>query len=583
MNSFNSVKNNINVLNAAYGTFARREEFKPFLLLSGYYRANVTLYNRNDTIFTTLTNAAAGLEDIFIAKYDVAGIGIWATRISSTSTDLPVNMILDSTNNVYISGYYRANVTLYNSSGTSFTTLTNVASSDDIFIAKYNGAGIGIWATRISSNVTDQPVNMILDSTNNVYISGYYRANVTLYNRNDTIFTTLTNAAAGSEDIFIAKYNMDGSGIWATRISSTGTDRPVNMILDSTNNVYISGNYNTNVTLYNSSGTSFTTLTNVGGIDTFIAKYNMDGSGIWATRIAGTGNDQPVNMILDSTNNVYISGVYSANVTLYNSSGTNFTTLTNAAAGSFDTFIAKYDGAGIQIWATRISSTSADQPVNMILDSTNNVYISGVYRANVTLYNSNGTSFTTLTNNFTGFSTNIFIAKYNMDGSGIWATRISGSDTDIPVNMILDSTNNVYISGNYNTNVTLYNSSGTSFTTLTNVGGSFDTFIAKYDVAGIIIWATRISSNGTDRPVNMILDSTNNVYISGHYSTFSSTKVTLYNSSGTSFTTLTNAATGSADTFIAKYDGDGIGIWATRISSNVIDQPVNMILKKKNN
>jgi len=576
------VKNNINVLNAAYGTFARREAFKPFLLLSGYYRANVTLYNRNDTIFTTLTNAAAGLEDIFIAKYDVAGIGIWATRISSTSTDLPVNMILDSTNNVYISGYYRANVTLYNSSGTSFTTLTNVAASDDIFIAKYNGAGIGIWATRISSNGTDRPVNMILDSTNNVYISGQYRANVTLYNSSGTSFTTLTNAAAGSDDTFIAKYDGAGIGIWATRISSTNTDQPVNMILDSTNNVYISGQYRANVTLYNSSGTSFTTLTNVGGsFDTFIAKYDGAGIGIWATRIAGTGNDQPVNMILDSTNNVYISGAYSANVTLYNSSGTSFTTLTNAAAGSFDTFIAKYDGAGIQIWATRISSTNTDVPVNMILDSTNNVYISGYYRANVTLYNSNGTSFTTLTNNFTGVSNQIFIAKYDGAGIGIWATRITGSDTQISVNMILDSTNNVYISGYYNTNLTLYNSSGTSFTTLTNVGGSFDIFIAKYDVAGIGIWATRISSNGDDRPVNMILDSTNNVYISGHYSTFSSTNVTLYNSNGTSFTTLTNAgAAGIADTFIAKYDGAGIGIWATRISSTGIDLPINMILKK---
>jgi hypothetical protein len=70
-------------------------------------------------------------------------------------------MILDSTNNVYISGYYGANVTLYNSSGTSFTTLT-YNGNEDIFIAKYDGAGIGIWATRISSTGFDRPVNMIL-------------------------------------------------------------------------------------------------------------------------------------------------------------------------------------------------------------------------------------------------------------------------------------------------------------------------------------------------------------------------------------------------------------------------------------
>jgi len=367
MNSFNSMKNNMNVLNATYGTFAKREELKPFLVLSGYYTANVTLYNSSGTSFKTFTNAADSY-DIFIAKYDAAGIGIWATRISSISIDVPVNMILDSTNNVYISGYYyNETLTLYNSSGTAFATLPNAADRHDIFIAKYNAAGIGIWATRISSTGSDGVVNLLLDSTNNVYISGYYTTNVTLYNSSGTSFATLTNA--GSEDTFIAKYNAAGIGIWATRISSNGSDLPVNLLLDSANNVYISGTYGGNVILYNKTDTttsSFRTLTNAGSNDIFIAKYDAAGIGIWATRISSTNIHVPVNMILDSTNNVYISGYYTqANVSMYNSSGTSFATLTNA--GNQDTFIAKYDGAGIGIWATRISSTGNDLPVSMIL------------------------------------------------------------------------------------------------------------------------------------------------------------------------------------------------------------------------
>jgi ferritin-like protein len=569
------MKNNMNVLNATYGTFAKREELKPFLVLSGYYTANVTLYNSSGTSFKTFTNAADSY-DIFIAKYDAAGIGIWATRISSTGSDGVVNLLLDSTNNVYISGYYTTNVTLYNSSGTSFATLTN-AGSEDTFIAKYNAAGIGIWATRISSNGSDLPVNLLLDSANNVYISGYYtQANVSMYNSSGTAFATLPNAA-GSNDIFIAKYDAAGIGIWATRISSISIDVPVNMILDSTNNVYISGYYyNETLTLYNSSGTAFATLPNAADRhDIFIAKYNAAGIGIWATRISSTGSDGVVNLLLDSTNNVYISGYYyrfSANVTLFNSSGTSFATLPNA--GNRDTFIAKYDAAGIGIWATRISSNGSDLPVNLLLDSANNVYISGTYGGNVILYNKTDTttsSFRTLTN---AGSNDIFIAKYDAAGIGIWATRISSTSIDVPVNMILDSTNNVYISGYYTTNVTLYNSSGTTFKSLPNAGNR-DTFIAKYDAAGIGIWATRISSTNIHVPVNMILDSTNNVYISGYYT---QANVSMYNSSGTSFATLTNA--GNQDTFIAKYDGAGIGIWATRISSTGNDLPVSMILKK---
>ena len=71
------------------------------------------------------------------------------------------------------------------------------------------------------------------------------------------------------------------------------------MILDSTNNVYISGYYtHANVTLFNSSGTSFATLTNAGNNDTFVAKYDSSGQGVWASRISGTGTEQPVSMVL---------------------------------------------------------------------------------------------------------------------------------------------------------------------------------------------------------------------------------------------------------------------------------------------
>jgi hypothetical protein len=80
---------------------------------------------------------------------------------------------------------------------------------------------------------------MILDATNNVYISGYYTsATLTIKNANGSTFQTLSNT--GNNDIFIAKYNSNGICQWVTQIASTGNDRPVNMILDSINNVYVS-------------------------------------------------------------------------------------------------------------------------------------------------------------------------------------------------------------------------------------------------------------------------------------------------------------------------------------------------------
>jgi hypothetical protein len=204
---------------------------------------------------------------------------------------------MDSSKNIYITGTYNGILNVYNKDGSiTNTSLTNSGIAD-IFIAKYDSNGNGIWVTQIAGNGNDLPVNLLLDSINNIYISGYYGSTLTLYNSNSSSFKTLTNAEGGS-DMFIAKYNSSGNGLWVTYIAGSGSNQQVNLLLDSTNNVYISGYYGSQLTLYNSTDTTFKTLTNDGGNDTFIATYDSSGNGIWANRIADTSNNQPVSMVV---------------------------------------------------------------------------------------------------------------------------------------------------------------------------------------------------------------------------------------------------------------------------------------------
>lgn len=111
-------------------------------------------------------------------------------------------------------------------------------------------------------------------------------------------------------DIFILKYLEDGTPQWAKSIGGTNTDETINMISDSQGNIYVSGYYNS--LILNIPGFSPNTLTNSGGNDTFILKYSSAGTPQWAKNIGGNGSDQPVNMLLDSTGNLYISGTYSS-------------------------------------------------------------------------------------------------------------------------------------------------------------------------------------------------------------------------------------------------------------------------------
>ena len=457
----------------------------------------------------------------------LSGQALWATRIGGTSSESETSIATDTYGNVYIAGQYSSSTIINNysnvSSGTilvsSFGTLLN-AGSEDIFLAKYNPNGIVQWTTQIGRNGTDQRASIATDTYGNVYIAGQY-ASSTIINSYSNVsggtilvssFGTLLNA--DSIDIFLAKYNSNGIAQWATRIGANGDDLIPSIATDTYGNIYVSGMYRTSTIINSysnvSGGTilvsSFGTLLNAGtGIttDIFMTKYNSNGIAQWTTRIGGTSNDTFASLATDTYGNIYISGQY-INSTIFNnysnvSSGTiivsSFGTLLNV--GSNDIFLAKYNSSGITQWTTRIGGTCNDQAPSIATDAYGSIYITGQY-VNSTIFNnysnvSGGTilvsSFGTLLNTGIGSSVDIFVTKYNSNGSAQWTTRIGGTNNDQDPSISLDTYGNVYVAGQYlsSTIINSYSnvSGGTilvsTFGTLLNAGPSGnDIFLAKY-------------------------------------------------------------------------------------------------------
>ena len=182
-------------------------------------------------------------------------------------------MAVDSSGNIYVTGYYDSNpTTIYNSDGGTFGTLPN-SGIYDVFITKYNTNGTAQWATRLGGTGSDYGYSMAVDSSGNIYVTGYYDSNpTTIYNSDGGTFGTLTNS--GSNDVFIVKYNTSGIAQWATRLGGTGNDIGNSVASDSSGNIYVTGYYGSNpLTIYNSNGGTFGTLTNSGIYDVFIVKF----------------------------------------------------------------------------------------------------------------------------------------------------------------------------------------------------------------------------------------------------------------------------------------------------------------------
>jgi hypothetical protein len=392
----------------------------------------LTLYNTGGTIGGTLA-ASSGTSDVFIARYTSAGAVSWGARIASTAPDVGTAVATDPSGNVFVTGYYDAALTLFNSSGVSNASLP-ITGGTDAFIAKYSSAGAVLWAARIAgTGVANERGNGIAtDSSGSAFVTGFYTTALTLFNSSG-----VSNAAlpfTGGIDCFIAKYTSDGAVSWAAQIAgaTTSSDYGYGIATDSSGNVFVTGQYGASLTLYNTGGSTGATLGFTGGNDVFIAKYSSAGAVLWAARIAGAGADTGAAIATDSSGNVLVTGFHGATLTLFNSSGVSNSTI--GFTGGVDAFAAKYSADGAVLWGVQMAgtSTSFDQGLAVAADSSGNVFVTGQYGAVLTLRAANGASNASLT--FSSGTSGVFLAKYNPDG------YIANAPTPASSNVLVSAT-----------------------------------------------------------------------------------------------------------------------------------------------
>jgi hypothetical protein len=193
------------------------------IYLAGNFQATAT--------FGGTTLISAGSDEILIAKYDPNGNLVWARQAGGGSTDSGRGIGLDNQGNIYISGLFSAPNA--NFSSTILTPSGGV--SNDIFLAKYDTNGLLLWVRQAGGVGNDTALRSMTDGNGNTYMTGYYSGTAT--------FGSANLVSAGGFDIFIAKYDNAGSVTWAKRAGSTGNDIGYGIAANSLGNVYVSGSF----------------------------------------------------------------------------------------------------------------------------------------------------------------------------------------------------------------------------------------------------------------------------------------------------------------------------------------------------
>jgi uncharacterized delta-60 repeat protein len=209
----------------------------------------------------------AGNYDVFIAKYNTSGVIQWQRSLGGTSTDYGQAIAVDGSGNVYVTGYE-----------------VQTAGNYDVFIAKYNTSGVIQWQRRLGGTGADYGTSIAVDGSGNVYVTGYE-----------------TTQTAGSNDVFIAKYNTSGVIQWQRRLGGTNNDRGSGIAVDGSGNVYVTG-----YEYSQSGGVNY---------DIFVAKYNTSGVIQWQRRVYSSTHDLYGTSIVVNGTTFSVCGYYQSSPT----------------------------------------------------------------------------------------------------------------------------------------------------------------------------------------------------------------------------------------------------------------------------
>jgi len=473
----------------------------------------------------TLQNTTTGTEDTFIVKYDTAGSIQWARKIGGTDIQIGSDIITDSSRNIYVIGTSTGSTTIFGSDNTTTAFSLGNNGSNDTFIVKYNASGVPQWARRIGGLNDELGTAIAVDSTGNVYIVGHSNSPLRIFAANDlsTVFSTATTE---SVDIFLVKYNTDGTPLWYRKLSSANNDFARDMSIDSDGSLLIAG-YTTGSTfnLLDATDTAAITLTYTTSINGFLVKYDTNGKPQWGRKVSNNisyGNA----VATDASNNVYVYGSYFG-YAVFTATGNISPSLTLPSPFTDgNAFIVKYSSSGEPIWIRSIIAGINNDSGRVATDSLGNLYITGYYNGSFTVRDGNNSGI--LTSPSSG-ENDVFIIKYDTNGELKWYRRIgsSGSVSDYGLGIVVDSSGNVYTTGFYTSTVSVFNGNGTTtgttaFTTLANAGGR-DAFLVKYNTTGTPLWAARMNGTGTDQGTGVTIDSAGNICVTGSFTSASLT------------------------------------------------------------
>jgi Cep192 domain 4/Beta-propeller repeat len=319
---------------------------------------------------------------------------------------------------------------------------------------------------------------------------------------------------------------------YSTYLGGTAYNYATGIAVDASGYVYVTG-YTSSVDFpisggvqgIFSGGNCNTEVNTAPCFDTFVAKLNPQGTGlVYSTYLGGTGDDEGVRIAVDVSGQAYVAGFtnsldFPTASPFQGSNGGGACGTTAYPTPCYDAFVAKLTASGSNlVYSTYLGGTGDDFASSIASDSNGNAYVGGLTSAS-----NFPVTYGSLQTSYSGGPFDGFVAKINPAGSNlVYSTYLGGSQEDHVNGIALDSSGDVYLTGQTNSANFPVKSGFQPQYTAASCGSAlsnspcFESFVSELNPTGTaLVYSSYLGGTAASYGSDIALDSSGAAYVTG--------------------------------------------------------------------
>jgi hypothetical protein len=388
---------------------------------------------------------------------------------------------LDSAGNMFVVGTFYGTFTI------GSDTLTS-AGGADIYLAKLDSQGNGVWAKSFGSADQEAAAGLVVDGLGNVIISGEIIGPTDF---GDGVHTPLN----GQYTAYLAKFDTNGniawSGAWGNAVHATWGYA---VAVGPSNEVMLAGAFRESLQF----GSTPPLVGAVGDVgEAYLAVFDSSGTPLFSRGFIAPGQQLVVQSTIDANGNLYVTGTTDDVITVAGGS---------IGAPGKNAFVAVFDPTGSALWSQPLgplTGTSGYSVGGVAVDAQGNVAVTTTYVGTTTLGSTQHTS--------VNGSQDILVAELDSSGNFLWSQSFGdATDDENPRRIAVDSLGNVVVAGNVRTQLSCGGK-------LLPYSGGDDVFVLKLSQAGDPLWCQVFGGSGMDAVNAVRTNAANQVLAAGAF------------------------------------------------------------------